>query len=205
MGKVLVYALRGERGAVVLGGFVANPPDALVQPHRIPLRLPQLVEAARGAHAPRAGTARWFVIFARPATTPPTRKTHQRASHALPMLDFWEVADPNCGLNSLILLVGAPGFEPATPSRPDWYANRATSRSGLKNEADARRYGGNAKGTHPVKTGGPGPKRLGGPAQPLEEIRERKRVASSKLTHYSKPSLTAEIAQLPPWPSFSHQ
>jgi hypothetical protein len=39
----------------------------------------------------------------------------------------------------------------------------------------------------------------------LEEIRERKRVASSKLTHYSKRSLTAEIAQLPPWPSFSHQ
>jgi hypothetical protein len=47
---------------------------------------------------------------------------------------------------------GAAGFEPANPSPPDWCANRATSRSGLKNEADARRQGGNAKGTHPVKT-----------------------------------------------------
>jgi hypothetical protein len=29
----------------------------------------------------------------------------------------------------LILLVGAPGFEPGTPSPPDWCANRAALRS----------------------------------------------------------------------------
>jgi hypothetical protein len=35
-------------------------------------------------------------------------------------------------LNRLILLVGAAGFEPATPSPPDWCANRAALRSALK-------------------------------------------------------------------------
>jgi hypothetical protein len=40
---------------------------------------------------------------------------------------------------------------------------------------------------------GPG-EEISRPAPALEKIRKRKRVASSKLTHYSKRSLTAEIA-----------
>ena len=51
MGKVLIYALGGECGAVVFGGFIANPPDALIQPHRLFLGLSKLVQAARGTHS----------------------------------------------------------------------------------------------------------------------------------------------------------
>jgi hypothetical protein len=39
-----------------------------------------------------------------------------------------------CGLvKCLIALVGAPGFEPGTPSPPDWCANRAALRSANHN------------------------------------------------------------------------
>src|SRR5260221_12437984 len=40
----------------------------------------------------------------------------------------------NVGAN---LMVGAPGFEPGTPSPPDWCANRAALRSAEKNHVYA--------------------------------------------------------------------
>jgi hypothetical protein len=42
---------------------------------------------------------------------------------------------------SLILLVGAPGFEPGTPSPPDWCANRAA----LRSEPDSNHNGNRLK------------------------------------------------------------
>ena len=49
--------------------------------------------------------------------------------HGLPRPVFWEDEGGEIWSKSLILLVGAPGFEPGTPSPPDWCANRAALRS----------------------------------------------------------------------------
>jgi hypothetical protein len=42
-------------------------------------------------------------------------------------------------LRCLISLVGAPGFEPGTPSPPDWCANRAALRSANGSRLNCRR------------------------------------------------------------------
>jgi hypothetical protein len=46
-----------------------------------------------------------------------------------PAAKSWEARWGENRDKSLILLVGAPGFEPGTPSPPDWCANRAALRS----------------------------------------------------------------------------
>ena len=46
-------------------------------------------------------------------------------------------AETDGGANLLIYLVGAAGFEPTTPSPPDWCANRAAPRPD-RNGADYR-------------------------------------------------------------------
>src|SRR5215470_5398775 len=52
-----------------------------------------------------------------------------RRTHAVPRTIFWVRLSLKFLSKSLILLVGAPGFEPGTPSPPDWCANRAALRS----------------------------------------------------------------------------
>jgi hypothetical protein len=46
----------------------------------------------------------------------------------LPSGVFWVTIQPRILAKLLILLVGAAGFEPTTPSPPDWCANRAAPR-----------------------------------------------------------------------------
>ena len=72
-----------------------------------------------------------------------------RGQQVVSRLQAFDAPKPGPLLNPLISLVGAAGFEPATPSPPDWCANQAALRSEVGFRARLRT---DRRGTNPGAT-----------------------------------------------------